>query len=115
MRNVFVAGVRRLAARWSTGLAVLLLCSWGAATQAAPWLPSRPVTFVVTGGSGGGADQMARLIQGIVAKYHLMDHPMVVVIENGGGGAQGVLDGLCARGESRARQGVQDGRRRIQA
>lgn len=100
MRNRFVGVPRRLAGCWRAGLLVLLLCSWGTAAQAASWQPSRPVTFVVTGGSGGGADQMARLIQGIVAKYHLMDHPMVVVIENGGGGAQGFLDIKDSKGDA---------------
>ncbi|MDH4289993.1 MAG: tripartite tricarboxylate transporter substrate binding protein, partial [Aquincola sp.] len=32
----------------------------------AAWEPSKPVEFVVPAGTGGGADQMARLIQGIV-------------------------------------------------
>ncbi len=58
----------------------------------AAWQPTKPITFIVTGGAGGGADQMARLIQGIVAKYKLSNEPMVVVIENGGGGGQGFMD-----------------------
>jgi putative tricarboxylic transport membrane protein len=70
-------------------LAAGLLC---AATASAAWEPSKPITFLVSGGAGGGADQMARLIQGIVAKHHLSKEPLVVVIENGGGGGQAFMD-----------------------
>ena len=38
----------------------------------AAWEPTKPVEFVVPAGTGGGADQMARLIQGIVIKHKLM-------------------------------------------
>jgi putative tricarboxylic transport membrane protein len=58
----------------------------------AAWEPTKPITFVVTGGAGGGADQMARLIQGIAAKHKLSKQPIVVVIMNGGGGGQGFMD-----------------------
>ena len=70
-------------------LAAGLLCM--AATTWA-WEPTKPVTFVVTGGAGGGADQMARLIQGIASKHKLSSQPLVVVIMNGGGGGQGFMD-----------------------
>ena len=33
---------------------------------AAAWEPNRPVELIVPAGTGGGADQMARAIQGIV-------------------------------------------------
>jgi putative tricarboxylic transport membrane protein len=75
---------------WTARLAAGLLCA--SATLSAAWEPTKPMTFVVTGGPGGGADQMARLIQGIAAKHHLTKHPFVVVIENGGGGGQGFMD-----------------------
>ncbi|HSV47485.1 MAG TPA: tripartite tricarboxylate transporter substrate binding protein, partial [Ramlibacter sp.] len=38
----------------------------------AAWEPTKPVEFVVPAGTGGGADQMARLIQGIIIKHKLM-------------------------------------------
>ena len=48
---------------------------------------------VITGaGTGGGADQMARLIQGIITKNKLMKGSMVVVNKSGGAGAEGFLD-----------------------
>lgn len=74
----------------SSAQALALGClTLGASAYA--WEPVKPITFIVTGGSGGGADQMARLIQSSAAKHNLTQQPIVVVIENGGGGAQGFL------------------------
>ena len=56
------------------------------------WEPSKPVEFVVPAGTGGGADQMARFIQGVVAKNKLMAQPIIVVNKAGGAGAEGFLD-----------------------
>jgi tripartite-type tricarboxylate transporter receptor subunit TctC len=56
------------------------------------WEPSKPVEFVVPAGTGGGADQMARFIQGVVAKNNLMKQPIIVVNRAGGAGAEGFLD-----------------------
>ncbi len=56
------------------------------------WEPTKPVEFVVPAGTGGGADQMARFIQGVVAKNKLMAQPIVVVNKSGGAGAEGFLD-----------------------
>ena len=62
------------------------------------WEPQRPVQFVVPAGTGGGADQMARVIQGIVSKHSLMRQPIVVVNKAGGAGAEGFLEAKGARG-----------------
>jgi tripartite-type tricarboxylate transporter receptor subunit TctC len=59
---------------------------------AAAWEPTKPIEFVVPAGTGGGADQMARLIQGVVTKYGLTKQPLVVVNKAGGAGAEGFLD-----------------------
>lgn len=61
-------------------------------TANAQWEPQRPVEIVVPAGTGGGADQMARAIQGIVAKHNLMKQPMIVVNKAGGAGSEGFLD-----------------------
>jgi putative tricarboxylic transport membrane protein len=58
----------------------------------AQWQPSRPIEFIVPAGTGGGADQMARTIQGIVTKYNLTKTPMVVINKAGGAGGEGFLD-----------------------
>jgi tripartite-type tricarboxylate transporter receptor subunit TctC len=69
------------------------------APMAVAWEPSKPVEFVVPAGTGGGADQMARFIQGVVQKYNLMKQPMVVVNRPGGAGAEGFVDVLHAKGD----------------
>ena len=65
----------------------------------AAWEPTKPVEFVVPAGTGGGADQMARFLQGVVAKHNLMKQPMVVVNKSGGAGAEGFLDVKNAKGD----------------
>jgi len=65
----------------------------------AAWEPTKPVEFIVPAGTGGGADQMARLIQGVVVKHNLMKQPLVVVNKSGGAGAEGFLDVKNAKGE----------------
>ena len=56
------------------------------------WAPSKNVEFIVPAGTGGGADQMARFIQGVVTKHKLMDQPLVIINKSGGAGAEGFLD-----------------------
>ena len=68
-------------------------------SASAAWEPTKPVQFIVPAGTGGGADQMARFIQGVVTKHHLMKEPMIVVNESGGAGAQGFLDVKGAKGD----------------
>src|SRR5919198_422756 len=64
------------------------------------WEPTKPVEFIVPAGTGGGADQMARAIQGIVAKHGLMKQSMVVINKSGGAGAEGFLDVKNAKGDA---------------
>ena len=59
---------------------------------AAEWAPTKPVEFIIPAGTGGGADQMARFIQGEVAKHKLMAQPIIVINKSGGAGAEGFLD-----------------------
>ncbi len=70
-------------------LAVATAC---ASFAAAAWEPTKPIEFVVPAGTGGGADQMARFIQGVAAKNNLTKQPIVVVNKSGGAGAEGFLD-----------------------
>jgi putative tricarboxylic transport membrane protein len=62
------------------------------ASAVAAWEPTRPVEFIVPAGTGGGADQMARTIQGIITKHKLMKQSMVVINKSGGAGGEGFLD-----------------------
>ena len=66
----------------------------------AAWQPTKTVEFVVPAGTGGGADQMARLIQGIVTKNNLMKSSMVVVNKGGGAGAEGFLEIKNSKGDA---------------
>src|SRR5690349_12580800 len=61
------------------------------AAPAAAWQPTEPVEIIVPAGRGGGADQMARLLQRTIAKHALMEQPIVVVNKSGGDGAEGLL------------------------
>ena len=64
----------------------------------AAWEPTRPVEIIVPAGTGGGADQMARVIQGIVTKHKLMSQSMVVINKSGGAGGEGFLDVKNSKG-----------------
>jgi len=81
----------------TSALAVAAMLAAG--TAMAAWEPSKPVEFVVPAGTGGGADQMARLIQGIIVKHKLMKESMVVVNKSGGAGAEGFLSVKEAKGD----------------
>jgi len=63
------------------------------------WEPTKTVEFVVPAGTGGGADQMARIMQSIIAKHSLMKQSMVVVNKAGGAGSEGFLDVKSAKGD----------------
>jgi len=85
---------RDLACSRIAGLAALAaLASVPLSTAAeAAWQPTKTVEFIVPAGTGGGADQMARMIQGIIQKHNLMPQPLVVINKSGGAGAEGFLD-----------------------
>ena len=55
------------------------------------WEPTKPIEFVIPAGTGGGADQMARLIAGIAEKNKLSPRPLIAVNKSGGAGAEGFL------------------------
>src|SRR5688572_33449212 len=69
------------------------------AAQAQAWEPTKTVEFIIPAGTGGGADQMARAAQAIIAKHNLMKQSMVVVNRSGGAGAEGFLDVKNAKGD----------------
>jgi putative tricarboxylic transport membrane protein len=66
----------------------------------AAWEPSKPIEFVIPAGTGGGADQMARLIAGLVEKHKLSPRPLVVVNKPGGAGAEGFLHVKGKKGDA---------------
>src|SRR3954470_143895 len=66
---------------------------------ASAWEPTKSVEFIIPAGTGGGADQMARAIQGIVAKHNLMKQALLPINKSGGAGAEGFLDVKNASGD----------------
>ena len=78
--------------------AMTALAAMGPALGAA-WEPTKPVEFVVPAGTGGGADQMARLLQCFISKNNLMKQPLIVVNKSGGAGAEGFLAVKEAKGD----------------
>lgn len=78
----------------------MVLAAGGFAASAVAWQPSKPVQLYVPAGTGGGADQMARAIQGIVAKHALMNQPIVVQNKGGGAGAEAFLEVKEKKGDA---------------
>jgi tripartite-type tricarboxylate transporter receptor subunit TctC len=64
------------------------------------WEPTKPIEFVIPAGTGGGADQMARLVAGIADKHKLSPRPLIVVNKAGGAGAEGFLYVKEKKGDS---------------
>jgi len=78
--------------RRAVAVAMTALATGLYVTPANAWEPTRNVEFIVPAGTGGGADQMARMIQGIITKHNLMKQSVVVVNKAGGAGGEGFLD-----------------------
>jgi putative tricarboxylic transport membrane protein len=91
-------GVMNMRWRGSAIVAATAMAASLFAPAAKAWEPTRTVEFIVPAGTGGGADQMARVIQGIVAKHGLMKQTMVVINKAGGAGGEGFLDIKGAKG-----------------
>jgi len=86
--------------RWVAALSSALAFAATAGTALAQaWEPTRTVEFIVPAGTGGGADQMARFIQGIIQKNNLMKQSIIVVNKGGGAGAEGFLEVKNAKGD----------------
>src|SRR5437867_779537 len=77
---------------------VLVLSPPGAGLAA--WEPAKPIEFVIPAGTGGGADQMARLVAGIAEKHKLSPRPIIVVNKSGGAGADGFLYVRAKKGDA---------------
>nr|AAY82856.1 conserved hypothetical protein [uncultured bacterium MedeBAC46A06] len=76
---------------------VLGCASMVVASPAIAWQPNKPIDFIIMAGKGGGADKMARLMQGIVEKESLAERPLVPVNKSGGSGAEALLAAKAAR------------------
>jgi len=83
-----------------TAGAIAASLGFSSLAMAQAWEPTKPIEFVVPAGTGGGADQMARFIQGVAAKHNLTKQPIVVVNKSGGAGAEGFLLVKGAKGDA---------------
>ena len=71
----------------------------GGAGVAHAWEPTKPVEIIVPFGAGGATDQMARSIQGIIAKHKLIKQAVIVQNKAGASGAEGLLDVKASMGD----------------
>ncbi len=79
-RGILAGGVFAL----TTGVAV----SGATISEAQAWEPRKPVEMIIMAGTGGGADQLARLIQGIIDQNDLSPRPFIPINKPGGSGAE---------------------------
>ena len=86
--------------RTFTSVALLVFLATFVAAPAVAWEPTKPIEFVIPAGTGGGADQMARLIHGIAEKHKLSPRPIIVVNKSGGAGAEGFLHVKGKKGDA---------------
>ncbi len=89
--------------QWRRLTGLVLGCVLTASAPAAAWAawePTKPIEFVIPAGTGGGADQMARLIAGIAEKHKLSPRPIIVVNKSGGAGAEGFLHVKGKKGDA---------------
>ena len=70
------------------GLLVIVSGAMTTAQDAVAWEPKKPVEFIIMAGTGGGADQMARLMQSIIEKHNLSPQPFIPINKPGGSGAE---------------------------
>src|SRR5438477_11562665 len=85
---------------WVSLLAVTIVFACASGAQAA-WEPTKPIEFVIPAGTGGGADQMARLVAGIAEKHRLSPRPLIVINKSGGAGGEGFLHVKEKKGDDR--------------
>jgi len=78
----------------------MVLATALAGGPAVAWEPTKSVEFIIPAGTGGGADQMARFTQGVVAKHNLMKQSVVPINKSGGAGAEGFLDVKASKGDA---------------
>jgi len=80
-------------------IAVAVAAALAPVGTAQAWEPTRNIEFIIPAGTGGGADQMARAIQAIVAKHKLAKVAILPINKSGGAGAEGFLDVKNSAGE----------------
>jgi putative tricarboxylic transport membrane protein len=88
--------------RTTKALSLAAICIGGVSVLSVPvqaWEPTKPIEIIVPAGTGGGADQMARVMQGIITKHNLSKQSVVVINQSGGAGGEGFLAVKNAKGD----------------
>ena len=73
---------------WKTLTMTAAALAFTAPAAMAEWQPRKPVEFIIMAGTGGGADQIARLLQGLIQKKELSPRPFIPINKPGGSGAE---------------------------
>ncbi|WP_425046719.1 Bug family tripartite tricarboxylate transporter substrate binding protein [Primorskyibacter sp. S87] len=73
---------------WKTLTMTAAALAISAPAAMAEWQPRKPVEFIIMAGTGGGADQIARLLQGLIQKKGLSPRPFIPINKPGGSGAE---------------------------
>ncbi|HET7408633.1 MAG TPA: tripartite tricarboxylate transporter substrate binding protein [Paracoccaceae bacterium] len=71
-----------------TGATALGLALVAGPVAAQGWEPQKPVELIIMAGTGGGADQLARLLAGLIEQKDLSPVPFVPINKPGGSGAE---------------------------
>jgi len=71
----------------TVAIAAAASCALASVANAA-WQPRKPVELIIMAGKGGGADQIARLLQGLIEKKKLSPRPFIPINKPGGSGAE---------------------------
>jgi putative tricarboxylic transport membrane protein len=64
----------------------LSLVSVSSMSSAKPFTPKKPVELIIPAGQGGGADEIARLVQGVIEKNDYAPKPVIPINKTGGSG-----------------------------
>ena len=83
--SVFISKTRKLAI---TAMVAFISLGVFATGAQADWSPKKPVEFIIMAGTGGGADQIARLLQGLIEKKGLSPRPFIPINKPGGSGGE---------------------------
>lgn len=66
----------------------LVLATTACKQSTGDWEPKKPVELIIMAGEGGGADQIARLLQGLIETKNLSPKPIIPINKPGGSGAE---------------------------
>ena len=80
--------MQKLIKPFAVAVAATVGLAGSAAALAADWKPKKPVEFIIMAGTGGGADQIARLLQGLIEKKNLSPRPFIPINKPGGSGGE---------------------------